>query len=101
MTEGEAGPVHRVTVRIAGEEIALRSSVEPEHARRCAEYLDERVRELSRAAGVPPARALVLAALSITDARLRAEEELDRFRKEVASRSANLARRVEEALDRP
>jgi len=85
-----------VTVRIAGEEHNLRSAADPEYTRECARYLDERIQEIRRSAGVVEAhRATILAALSLTDQFLRAEGELERLRREVASRATNLARRIE------
>jgi cell division protein ZapA (FtsZ GTPase activity inhibitor) len=88
-----------VTVRIAGEEHVLRSSADPEYTRSCAAFLDERIREIRELSGlVESHRAVILAALAMTDRFFAAQEELDRLRKEVASRSTNLARRIEEEL---
>jgi cell division protein ZapA (FtsZ GTPase activity inhibitor) len=88
-----------VTVRIAGEEHVLRSSADPEYTRACAAFLDERIREIRELSGlVEGHRAVILAALAMTDRYFEAREELDRLRKEVASRSTNLARRIEEEL---
>jgi cell division protein ZapA len=89
-----------VTVRIAGEEHVLRSTAPAAYTRRCAEFVDERIREIREMGGlIWNHRAAILAALSITDRYLRAREELERLRKEVASRSSNLTRRVEDELD--
>ena len=89
---------HSVTVRIAGEEHTLRSSVAPEYTLRCAEHLDARIREIREASGlVETHRAVILAALSITDRYLQTKEELDRLRREITSRSMNLVKRIEEA----
>ncbi len=88
-----------VTVRIAGEEHVLRSTAEPEYTKRCAEYLDDRIveiRSLSRLADSH--RAVILAALSITDRYFQAQDALDRLREECTSRSMVLAERVEEEL---
>jgi cell division protein ZapA len=99
MSESDAKTT--VSVRIAGEEHVLRSSADPEYTRRCAAFLDERIQEIRKLSGlVETHRATILAALSITDRYLQLEEELDRLRKEVASRSTNLARRIEEELVR-
>jgi cell division protein ZapA (FtsZ GTPase activity inhibitor) len=90
---------HTVTVRIAGEEHMLRSSADPEYTRRCATFLDERIREIREFSGlVETHRAVILAALAITDQYFSAREELDRVRREVTSRTTNLARRIEEGL---
>ncbi len=86
-----------VTVRIAGEEHNLRTAADPEYTRECARFLDERIREIRESVGVVELhRATILAALSLTDRLLRTERELERLRREVASRATNLARRIEE-----
>jgi cell division protein ZapA (FtsZ GTPase activity inhibitor) len=90
-------PKHTVTVRIAGEEHVLRSSADPEYTRRCAAFLDERIREIRDFSGlVENHRAVILAALAITDQYFSTREELDRIRREVTSRATNLSRRIEE-----
>jgi cell division protein ZapA (FtsZ GTPase activity inhibitor) len=91
-----------VTVRIAGEEHVLRSTAPEPHTRRCADFLDDRIREIREHGTFTEShRAVILAALSITDRYLRAQEELERLRREVTSRSLNLARRVEDELEPP
>lgn len=93
----EAGPKHTVTVRIAGEEHVLRSSADPEYTRRCAAFLDERIREIREFSGlVENHRAVILAALAITDQYFSMRAELDQVRREVTSRATNLSRRIEE-----
>ncbi len=88
-----------VTVRIAGEEHTIRSSAPPEYTRRCAELVDDRIHEIRLQAGlIETHKAAILAALSLADAYLQAMEELDKARKETASRATNLARRVEAEL---
>ena len=88
-----------VTVRIAGEEHAIRSSAPPEYTRRCARLVDERITEIRRRSTlVEGHRAAILAALSITDELYQAREELRRLRDDVAARSQVLAGRLDEAL---
>lgn len=88
-----------VTVRIAGEEHAIRSAAEPEYTRACARYVDERMAEIrSRSGLIESHKAAILAALSITDEFFQAREALEQGRKEVASRATNLQRRIEEEL---
>ncbi len=88
-----------VTVRIGGEEHVLRSSAAPDYTRACADFLDRQVREVQEASDlVENHRAIILAALAITDRYLQARDELERLRREVTSRSTNLARRIEEQL---
>ena len=91
-----------VTVRIAGEEHVLRSRVDPEYTRACARLVDERIQEVRRLSGmVEVHKAAILAALSIADRYFQARDELERLQKEFASRSTNLARRIEEDLEEP
>lgn len=98
MTEQE--PKNVVTVRIAGEEHHLRSAADPEYTRECAGFLDERIREIRESSGlVEGHRAVILAALAMTDRYFRARDELEQLRREVASRSTNLVRRIEEELN--
>lgn len=88
-----------VTVRIAGEEHAIRSSAPPEYTRRCARLVDERITEIRRRSTlVEGHRAAILAALSITDEFFQAREELRRLREELTARSEALAGRIDEAL---
>jgi cell division protein ZapA (FtsZ GTPase activity inhibitor) len=89
-----------VTVRIAGEEYVLRSSAAPEYTRECATHLDARIREIREATGIVEGhRAVILAALAMTDRYFQARDEVDRIRRETASRTTNLARRIEEELE--
>jgi cell division protein ZapA len=91
-----------VTVRIAGEEHTIRANAEPDYTRSCARYVDERIAEIrSKGALIETHKAAILAALSISDELLQAREELDRIRKEVASRATNLARRLEGEVGGP
>ncbi len=92
-------PKRSVTVRIGGEEHVLRSTADPDYARACAEFLDDRVREIREAGGVMEThRAVILAALSITDRYFQILDDLERLQREVASRSNNLTRRIEDEL---
>lgn len=89
-----------VTVRIAGEEHVIRASAEPEHTKACARFVDERIMEVREQAGVIEGyKAVILAAMSIADEFLQARDELESFRKEVASRATNLMRRIESELE--
>ena len=89
-----------VTVRIAGEEHTIRANAEPEYTRRCAELVDERIREIKKQSGlIETHKAAILAALSITDELFQAQGELDQHRREVASRVRNLSRRLVEGLE--
>jgi cell division protein ZapA (FtsZ GTPase activity inhibitor) len=88
-----------VTVRIAGEEHTIRAYAEPEYTKRCAKMVDDRIHEIRMQAGlIEGHKAAILAALSIADQCFQAVEELEQVRKEVASRTTNLTRRIEAEL---
>lgn len=88
-----------VTVRIAGEEHTIRASAEPAYTRKCAELVDERIHQIRVQAGlIEGHKAAILAALSIADEYLQAQEEVERVRKDVADRVAALARRIQVEL---
>ncbi len=86
-----------VTVRIAGEEHTIRADAEPAYTKRCAKIVDERIASIRKRAGLVEGHLVaILAALSLTDELLQAQEELDHLRKEVTSRTTNLVRRIED-----
>ena len=90
-----------VTVRIAGEEHTIRANAEPAYTRRCAKLVDERIHEIRTKSGlIEGHKAAILAALSIADEFFQAQDELERTRKEVLSRTTNVTRRLEAELAR-
>ena len=91
-----------VSVRIAGEEHTIRANAEPDYVRACARYVDKRISRIRRKGGlIEPHRATVLAALSVSDELFQTREELATLRREIASRAAELTRRLEEGIARP
>jgi cell division protein ZapA len=91
-----------VTVRIAGEEHAIRANAEPEYTRRCARLVDERISDIrSRSGPIEGHRAAILAALSLSDELFQTQEELARLQREVTARGDALVRRIELALTAP
>ena len=89
-----------VTVRIAGEEHTIRANAEPEYTRRCARLVDQRIQEIRLKSGlIEGHKAAILAALSIADELFQAEEEVERVRRDAASRTRNLAKRIEAGLE--
>jgi cell division protein ZapA len=57
-----------VTVRIAGEEYAIRAEATADYTKSCARYVDDRIAEIRRRSGlVETHKAAILAALAITD----------------------------------
>ena len=88
-----------VTVRIAGEEHTIRADVEPEHTKRCAKMVDDRIHEINVQTGlVDGDKAAILAALSIADEYFQGREEIEELRSEIAGRAGKLARRIEEDI---
>ena len=89
-----------VSVRIAGEEHTIRANAEPEYTRSCARYVDERISDIrGKGTVIETHKAAILAALSVTDELFQAREELERMKKEVASRTTNLVRRIEAEIE--
>ena len=88
-----------VTVRIAGEEHTLRSNAPPEHTRRCAQLVSDRIEEIrSRASLLEPHRAAILAALSIADEFYRAVEQNESATTDMVVSLDALTARIESAL---
>lgn len=88
-----------VTVKIGGEEYALRTHASPEYTRECAEYVDRTVaRILGQASIVEPHRAIVLAALSLADQLFEARAAADAQHAEIARLAGKLAADVEATL---
>ena len=68
----------RVELSILGQTLTLRTAASPEHLRALAAYIEERVAALRRSGVADPTRALILAALDITDELFRARDEHQR-----------------------
>jgi cell division protein ZapA len=99
-----AGPGGRpaVTVRIGGEEHTIRANVEPDHTRRCAEWVDRRMGEIRSQLGlIENHKVAILAALSITDEMFRARAQIEELRVATTDRVQALAFRLEEGLSEP
>jgi cell division protein ZapA len=92
-----ATPRHTVTVEVGGEKHVLRSDVPPEYTRAVAAHLDAVIRELPGFRSLEPHRAILLAALSVTDELFSAREEIQRLRDEVELRASAAAELLEEA----
>lgn len=96
----EESPRSSVTVRIAGEEHAIRANAEPDYTRRCAEIVDERIRRIKEQSGpLDTHRAAILAALSLTDELLQSRNDMEQYRRELTSRAKELARRLEDVAE--
>ena len=81
-----------VTVDIGGEQFTIRTDAGADYARRCAEHLDRAVGQVfASGATVEHHRAVILAALSLTDELFRAREETEQLRAKVAGAAGRLA----------
>ena len=86
---------HSVTVRIAGEEHTIRSNADPAYTKRCARYVDDRIHEIRKQAGLLEGhKAAILAALSITDECFQAQDEAERTRDQAESGAQKLTERL-------
>ena len=84
-----------VIVTIGGEEFTIRTDAGAEYARRCAEHLDRAVGQVySSGAAVEPHRAVILAALSLTDELFRARDETSQLKGKIATAAGRLAQDV-------
>jgi cell division protein ZapA (FtsZ GTPase activity inhibitor) len=96
MSDSGAGR-QSVTVEIAGERHVLRSGASSEYTQTVAAHLDATMRALDSESRLDQHRAVILAALTITDELFRTRGELSRLRDEVARRSTRLAYLLERA----
>lgn len=81
-----------VTVDIGGEQFTIRTDAGVDYARRCAAHLDAAVGQVfSSGATVEHHRAVILAALSLTDELFRAREETEALRRRMATAAGRLA----------
>lgn len=81
-----------VTVEIGGEQFTIRTDAGADYARRCAAHLDAAVGQVfASGATVEHHRAVILAALSLTDELFRAREETQALRRKMASAAGRLA----------
>ena len=81
-----------VTITIGGEEFTIRTDAGADYAKRCAQHLDHAVGQVfSSGAAVEPHRAVILAALSLTDELFKAREETEQLRSRISSAAGRLA----------
>ena len=93
------GENRSVTVRIAGEEHAIRSSAEPDYTKLCAEYVDERIDYIKKQVGALEGHKMaILAALSITDELFQARDGSEEIGGRIAQRISELAARLEKGV---
>ena len=88
----------RVNISILGKEYSIVSQVDPEYIKKAAEYLDRKMREVSKAyPNITEAKIAVLAALNITD-ELFLAKFTDEKSKENEDRIGELTRKLSEIL---
>lgn len=71
----------KTTVRVAGKDYALVSTDSPEHLNRVAAYVDRQMTETMRSGRIPANTAAVL---NLADDLMRAQDEVNRLRRELA-----------------
>ncbi|MCY3808445.1 MAG: cell division protein ZapA [Gemmatimonadetes bacterium] len=91
MSQSGTGGRRVVRVRIAGEEYKLRTEADHEYTLRCAELVDERMREADGQADAGTRAAAVIAALSLA-------ADLLEQRERVSTDAERLAARLSSAL---
>lgn len=80
----------RVTVRIAGKDYTMSGYDKEDYVRRVAMYVDRKLQELSMATRMPMQDVSVLAAVTIADDMLKAQDEVSRLRRELEETRAQL-----------
>jgi cell division protein ZapA (FtsZ GTPase activity inhibitor) len=80
----------RVELSLLGQTLTVRTEASPEYVRQLADYLEDRVAELSRGGVKDTLAALTLAALDITDELFRAREDKARQDGDVNTRLSAL-----------
>jgi cell division protein ZapA (FtsZ GTPase activity inhibitor) len=89
-------PAERVELTLLGQTLTVRTEASPEHVRRLAAFLEERVTALKTAGVKDSMAALTLAALDITDELFRLRDDSARQEGDVGARIGALV----EMLDR-
>lgn len=91
MTDSTHASRTTVRVEIAGEEYTLRTDADEAYTRRCAAFVDERMRAIGAESGLGAKKTAIMAALSLSDDLLQQRE---RFR----NQAEKLAGRLQDAL---
>ena len=74
----------RTTVRIAGKDYTMSGYDSEDYVRRVAIFVDRKIRELSMATRMPTQDVCVLTAVTVADEMLKAQDEINRLRRELA-----------------
>lgn len=89
---------NRVELTLLGQALTLRTEAAPDHVRALARYLEDRVEALRRSGVQDPTKALLLAALDITDELFRARDESQRVAGDLDARLGALIALLERAI---
>ena len=73
----------KISVFVAGKEFVLGSSDSPEYIQRVASYADRILRETAMATRLPTEKAHIMAAISLADEVLKAQDENARLRRRI------------------
>lgn len=89
-----------VTVEIGGESYTIRTDADPEYARRCAAFVDERLQSILEGGSlVEPHKAVILAALGITDDLFKARDATEQLSRRVGGLARRLTADIRSAAD--
>jgi len=103
VTAGESGrspETRRVELTLLGQTLTLRTEATPEYMQSLARYLERRVETLQSSGVRDPYRALMLAALDITDELFRERDTGSRVAGDVGQRIGALVAILEKATPR-
>jgi cell division protein ZapA len=90
----------RVELTLLGQTLTVRTEASDEYVRSLARYLEDRVTTLRKSGVQDPTKALLLAALDITDELFRARESQDKTAGDVGARLGALVALLEQATPR-
>lgn len=89
-----------VRVEIFGEEYLIRTDMDEDYTRSCAEFVDEAIRDAHLDLHVSePHKAAILAALHITDRYFRLRKEREREQDAISLRISELRRRISSVVE--
>lgn len=89
-----SGPV---TVEIQGQRLSIRSDREPSFVHGLADYVDEKVEALQKAAPTASMdKLLMLASLTVAEELFESRQELRQLRRQVEERTASMAELIDE-----
>jgi len=91
----------RVELTLLGQTLTVRTEASDDYVRSLARYLESRVATLRQSGVQDPSKALLLAALDITDELFRAREDKDKTAGDVGARLGALLTLLEQATPKP